>query len=34
MQPEQNDNSLHVDYTGNWLNIQDYLIRDRKHHDA
>ena len=29
-----NYNSLPVDYTGNWRNIQDYLIRDRKHHDA
>lgn len=29
-----NDNSLPVDYAGNWRNIQDYLIRDRKHHDA
>lgn len=29
-----NDNSLPVDYAGNWRNIQDYLIQDRKHHDA
>lgn len=31
---EITDDSLPVDYTGNWCNIQDYLVQKRKYHKS